>query len=94
MATGLRLALVMETATEINNSHFDIEWSTDAFSFKKIGAVQGVGTTDEIQVYNFIHKNPTNGKNYYRLKQIDMDGTVEYSKIIQISSKFGPFFKR
>ena len=101
-----QVLLEWQTATEINNSHFDVEWSTDGINFapnassgswKKIGEVAGAGTTTESQFYEFIHKNPVNGNNYYRLRQVDLpagqaglpigqafNGGFEYTNIIQI----------
>ena len=90
-----------QTATEINNSHFEVEWSTDGSDFTpnasseswiKIRTVQGRGTTNEAQEYGFLHTYPANGENYYRLRQVDLpagqtgfDGAWEYSKTIQIN---------
>ena len=76
------IMLNWETAMEINNSHFDIEKSIDGKQFEKIGVVEGHGSTLEQQTYRFIDENPNNGLNYYRLKQVDFDGTFEYSKIV------------
>ncbi|MGB0862506.1 MAG: T9SS type A sorting domain-containing protein [Saprospiraceae bacterium] len=73
-----------QTATEINNSHFDVEWSTDGISFEKIGQVQGAGSTNSIRFYDFLHTSPALGFNYYRLKQVDFDGKYEYSDILNI----------
>ena len=93
--------LFWQTATEINNSHFEVEWSTDGSDFTpnasseswiKIGTVEGRGTTNEAQEYGFLHTYPANGENYYRLRQVDLpagqtgfDGAWEYSKTIQIN---------
>jgi hypothetical protein len=80
-----------ETATEINNSHFDVEWSKDGIHFEKIGEVVGAGTTNEMQFYDFLDDPNLRGLrdllglNYYRLKQVDVDGKFEYSNTIQIS---------
>ena len=77
-----------QTATELNNSHFDVEWSKDGISFEKIGKVEGRGTTNEVQFYDFLHLSPILGENYYRLKQVDLDGpegSGEYTDIIQIT---------
>ena len=73
-----------QTATEINNSHFDVEWSTDGINFEKIGEVAGAGTTNDVQFYDFLHKNPVDGENYYRLRQVDFDGKFEYTDVILI----------
>jgi Secretion system C-terminal sorting domain len=60
-----------KTAQEINTAYFDIERSNDAIGFKKIGAVNAAG--------NFTDNNPLQGMNYYRLKQIDIDGKFIYT---------------
>lgn len=75
------------TASERNNSHFDIQRSTDSRSWQTIGTAQGAGTTLEPQVYNFIDRQPLPGINYYRLKQVDFDGQFKYSHIISIDFK-------
>ena len=71
------------TATEVNNSGFDVQKSSDGKSFFSAGFVSGKGTTTEISNYSFADKNISSGaKYYYRLKQIDFDGTFEYSDVI------------
>lgn len=74
-----------KTASELNNSGFEIEKSTDNFIWNKIGFVNGKGTTTEKSDYSFDDNNPINGKSYYRLKQIDYDGTFTYSSIVAIN---------
>lgn len=78
--------LEWETATEINNAYFEVEWSVDpdAHEFQKIGTVNGAGTTTISQSYDFLHTTPALGDNYYRLKQVDFDGSYEYSPIVII----------
>jgi len=66
------------TASEENNDYFLIEHSTDGRNFIPIEKVEGVGTTSEIQRYDYVHENPYFGENYYRLKQVDFDGGFEY----------------
>ena len=75
-----------QTATEINNDYFDVEWSTspDASGFVKIGQVDGAGNTVEVQSYDFLHTTPIVGSNYYRLKQVDFDTKFEYSSVIHV----------
>ncbi len=72
------------TATELNNSGFEIQKSSDNSNWNKVGFVTGHGTTSEVHNYSFIDANPLTGISYYRLKQIDFDGTSEYSNIIEI----------
>lgn len=75
-----------QTATELNNSKFIIETSTQGEVFQRIGEIAGAGTTTEPQNYTFTHHTPNAGVNYYRLKQVDVDGTFEYSKVIAINA--------
>ncbi|MCB0556998.1 MAG: hypothetical protein KDD02_25850, partial [Phaeodactylibacter sp.] len=51
------------------------------------GRVQGAGTTLEPQEYSFIDEKPLRGLNYYRLRQVDFDGAVEYHKVISVEYK-------
>ena len=74
-----------QTATELNNDYFDVEWSTDGINFEQIGQVQGAGTTNDVQFYEFLHHNPVIGENYYRLRQVDFDERFEYSNTVQIT---------
>ena len=69
------------TATETNNSGFEIERSHTSTplsmtDWEKIGFVEGNGTTTEQHSYSFTDKNLSTGKYSYRLKQIDFDGTM------------------
>lgn len=74
-----------ETATEINNSGFEIERSSQNENWRRIGFVAGLGTTSENQSYSFIDKNIGSGIFLYRLKQIDYNGSFEYSDAVEIS---------
>lgn len=69
------------TASELNNSHFELEVSQDGRQFEYVVKVQGNGTTLNAQSYEYIHQNPANGVSYYRLKQVDFDGAFEYSEV-------------
>ena len=72
------------TATELNNSGFDIERKSASTNWQKIAFVQGNGTTTQPKSYSFTDRNLADGKYSYRLKQIDYDGTYEYSKIVEV----------
>ncbi len=76
------------TATELNNSGFQIEKrktkNERIDAWEKIGFVNGNGTSTEINNYSFTDLNPLKGKSFYRLKQIDFDGSFEYSNIIEV----------
>ena len=76
--------LTWATVSEKNNDHFDIERSTDAKTFSKIGVQKGYGTTSQAQNYDYLDTNPFAGVNYYRLKQVDTDGQFTYSKTVSV----------
>ncbi len=74
--------LKWSTASEINNSHFEIERSASGEQFENIGSVSGNGTTNEVVHYTFFDRNPLRGTNLYRLKQVDVDGNFVHTEII------------
>jgi hypothetical protein len=73
------------TASEIDNDHFEIQRSPDAQSWEKIGEEKGAGTTDITTSYTMTDAEPLTGVNYYRLKQVDVDGHIEYSEMAQVT---------
>ena len=79
-----KVLLKWKTASETNNSHFQIQRSVDGVRFDYLNVVQGAGTTSQETTYNYQDKAPINGRSYYRLKQIDLDGSFEYSPIRQV----------
>lgn len=83
-STGNRVELNWTTATETNNYGFDVERSKDNFNFVKIGFVPGNGTSTEFRNYQFVDDGLETGKYYYRIKQMDYDGSVTYSRIFEI----------
>lgn len=72
------------TATEINNSGFEIERSKDGSNYQFIYFVGGNGTTTNRNIYSYIDESVTSGVYYYRLKQIDFDGSFEYLKTVAV----------
>jgi len=76
-----------KTATEINSSHFDVERSINGYQFEKIGAVKAAGNSNTISAYNFTDRLPVKGMNYYRLKQVDLDGKFSYSETRKVEIK-------
>jgi streptogramin lyase len=93
---GNNVNLNWSTATETNNSGFEIERrktiNERSEEWMEVGFLNGSGTTTETQSYSFTDNNLSSGKYFYRLKQIDFDGTLEYSKevevIINVPDKF------
>jgi hypothetical protein len=86
------IVLKWETATETNNQAFMIERSSDNFNFEKIGEIEGKGTTTEKQEYIFRDASISSGKGkvYYRLRQIDFDGTENLSDVIEVDYSMIP----
>lgn len=86
------VSLNWETSTETNNKGFEVERKVNG-NWSKIGYVSGFGTTTELHKYSFTDKLPATvkeGKVIYRLKQIDFDGTYQYSKETEVSFEGGP----
>ncbi len=82
LAVGRVVTLHWTTASEINNELFNIERSYDGNEFFTIGTVRSKGNNSNMELsYEFVDQHPLNGINYYRLKQIDFDGTYTYSSI-------------
>ena len=75
------------TASEYNNDRFEIEHSTNGSDFNLIGTVKGKSKSTELSEYSFIHETSNAGINYYRLKQIDIDGTSTYSDLVAATFK-------
>jgi hypothetical protein len=77
--------LMWKTATETNNSGFNIERKNiESSEWNTLSFVKGFGTTTEPQSYSFTDENISAGKYLYRLKQIDYNGVYEYSNEIEV----------
>ena len=77
-----QVSLYWRTATESDNAGFEVERSTDGETFRPIHFETGAGTTPESQQYRFTDRDVTEGNQYYyRLKQVDYDGSFAYSNI-------------
>lgn len=78
--------LKWQTASEQNNSHFDILRSADGINFVKIATKEGQGTTSQISNYNFTDNAALAGINYYKLLQVDFDGKSKAYDAITIKN--------
>ncbi|MBD2757350.1 GEVED domain-containing protein [Spirosoma validum] len=73
------------TAWEKNNDHFEIQRSRDAKSFETIGRIAGKGNSASNQNYEYIDEvGAQEALTYYRLKQVDLDGSTSYSRIVAV----------
>jgi hypothetical protein len=96
-AKSYSVELKWQTATEVNSYGFEVEKTTGGSqpakgspspnTWVKIGFVQGNGNSNSPKEYSFIEANPVSGKSYYRLKMIDIDGSFEYSKEVEVNTK-------
>ncbi len=85
---GVDAKLSWATASEQNSDYFQVERSFEGTQFEEIGQVNAAGTTSNISQYQFTDPNITfysNAKLLYRLKQVDLDGAVDYSKTIELT---------
>jgi len=76
--------LKWSTLSEINTDFFGIEHSTDGLRFSEIGQVEANGNSETQKNYGFYHNNIQKGWHYYRLRQVDLDGRIDYSSIKSI----------
>jgi hypothetical protein len=81
---GTNVDLNWATATETNNQGFEVQRSSGS-EFKTIAFVDGHGTTTQTQVYSYTDRNVNVGSYSYRLKQVDFDGSFNYSKVIEVN---------
>ena len=70
--------ITWETASEVNNAGFWLEHSLDGRSWNKLSWIDGKG---EATKYSYLHESPIPGSHYYRLRQVDHDGTEDFSDI-------------
>ena len=77
-----KIILEWETASEINNQGFEIQRSRDNKVFSTISFVEGNGSTTQNNSYHYVDEG-IQGKVYYRLKQIDFNGTYTYSDVVE-----------
>lgn len=84
---GARLAWM--TASEVNNAYFDVERSFDGVTYTKLGTVAGQGSKTTATTYAFADQGENArpvGPTYYRLRQVDIDGTAAYSPVRTVSA--------
>ena len=83
---GKIVLLNWSTSTELNNRGFEIERSTNKKDWRLIGFKEGKGTTTETQNYSFVDDlfGISSPQLFFRLKQIDFDGSFEYSDVVEV----------
>jgi uncharacterized delta-60 repeat protein len=84
--SGSGSLLEWSTASEQNSDRFEIEHSLNGRDFKMIAFVGAAGNSDITRNYSWMHTDPSSGWNYYRLRQVDLDGKFAYSTIQKINN--------
>jgi hypothetical protein len=87
------ISLKWNTATEVKNYGFDVEMkavsnqqsAAGSEQWVKVGFVKGSGTSNSPKDYAFTDTRRPSGTYQYRLKQIDLDGSFQYSKVVELS---------
>lgn len=83
---GSEVALHWSTASEQNNSHFEILKSVNGIDFYIIGEIPGMGNTSDITEYQFIDGSMA-AENFYQIRQVDYDGESSYSDLILVKNE-------
>ncbi|MGB3619208.1 MAG: hypothetical protein WBA12_13905, partial [Catalinimonas sp.] len=84
---GRDVRLTWRTATEIENDRFEIYRSFDASEWSQINSITGAGTTTEPQAYAWTDRRVVGGPVYYRLRQVDFDGSSEWSQVVSVGAQ-------
>jgi Secretion system C-terminal sorting domain len=71
--------ITWQTSSETNAAYYEIQRGTDALKFQTIGTVSSIGNSKEANTYEFLDENPLKTINYYRLKQVDLDGKYTFT---------------
>ncbi len=83
--TSASVLLKWSTANEVNSDHFDVQRSDDGTNFTNLGSVAAAHNSSSVQNYSYTEFKTVNGNNFYRLKQVDLDGNFKYSAIVKIN---------
>jgi hypothetical protein len=78
------VTLNWSTATELNNSGFQVERKSASSDWTVLGFVEGNGTTTRLSQYSYTDKQLAAGSYSYRLKQVDFNGVFEYSPVVNV----------
>jgi hypothetical protein len=85
--TGSTNLITWSTASENNNSHFEIERSDVDEQFRSIGTVRGRGNSSVVNSYSFTDARPYRGASLYRIRQVDFDGMSSLSPTLIFANR-------
>jgi len=81
------IGLAWRSEFEANSDKYVVERSADGYSFSEVGKVTAAGSSSRAINYSFTDRSFGSGAAYYRLRQVDLDGKTEYSKVVYINNK-------
>jgi hypothetical protein len=84
-ATATRTTLQWQTAQEMHSAAFEVETSLDGFNFQKLASIAAAGTSTQPRSYSYQHATTSSGPRYYRLRQVDQDGSSTYSAVVVVA---------
>lgn len=86
---GSGVAVKWSTATELNNAGFEVQRSANGTDFATLAKVAGAGNSQTLKAYQYLDAAPLAATSYYRLKQVDQDGTATYSPVVAVQAAAG-----
>jgi len=90
-ASDKQVKLSWSTSSEFNNDYFEVERSRDGVNFETIDMVQASNSPNSYNTYQVIDRSPNQGINFYRLNQVDFDGTSSKSEIVSVEFAVNTF---
>jgi hypothetical protein len=79
------IGLSWQTATETNSNYFSVERSSDALNFREVGVIKASGNSQQPLDYRFTDESPLAGQSYYRIRQVDNNGSSIYSEMRSVN---------
>jgi len=89
VAQEAAVAVSWATASEQNNAGFDVQRAGADLAFRTLATVAGAGTTQQARTYRYLDAAPLPTTAYYRLRQVDADGTYTYSPVVAVQAAPG-----
>jgi hypothetical protein len=90
VAQDKQVQLSWQTASEQHSAYFEVETSADGQQYHPLGQVAAAGTSTQRQPYSFTDHAARAGLRYYRLRQVDADGTSSYSPVVTVRTGAAP----
>jgi hypothetical protein len=87
LKTPFEALIRWSTSSEVNSKEFIVEKSTDASKWVVLQSIAAKGNSNSESYYSIVDKQLSTGTNYYRLKQVDVDGKSVYSETVTILNK-------